>query len=199
MSNRKRMFEPVPQEEEEENPFTGTKDPYKILGVERGCTKEEVKIAYKNYLLKVHPDKALKWDILNPDESTLACREVISAKKFFDDFFSVDPTSSSSTSSQVAKRHKTNLKPFEFTEEERESFFEDCESRVSDMEELIISQGKQIKSGLKREGNERNSLELLSKTHEKIRNEIRNIGTIIYKLKRSKVNTNDHEDLENID
>ena len=150
MSNRKRMFstELKVDEEDEANPFTGTKDPYKILGVEKGCSKEDVKQAFRRYVLKLHPDKSLQWEILNPDEATQASREVIAAKRFFDDFFNRNPSNPSSSSSNTPKENKkprTNLKPFEFTEEERESFFESCEKRVSRMEELIHSQGIHIK------------------------------------------------------
>ena len=192
-SNRKRIFSPDPQEEEKEtNPFTGSKDPYKILGVDRGCTKEDVKLAFRNYLLKVHPDKASRWDILNPDEATLASREVITAKRFFDDYFSKNPDPETITSSSpvAKKRRSCNMKPFEVTEDERISFMEECRSGVYEMERLIASQRTQIAKGL---------TGAVSETNNKLRKEVRNVGTILYKLLRSKISTENHEDLENID
>ena len=198
-ANRKRLYKTTnPQEEEDGkgNPFTGAKDPYKILGVEKGCSKEEVKQAWRNYLMKVHPDKALHLDILDPDEATLACREVIAAKSFFDDFFSKNTSSSSSgTTSPQVKKPRTNTKPFEVTEEEQDWLFQDCQMRVSRMEQLIDSQGTAIKSGFR----SRSSLESISSNHEKMRSEFRKIGTLLYKLKRSKVSMETHQDLENID
>ena len=108
-----------------------------------------MKVAFRNYLLKVYLDKGLQWDILNHNKATLACQEVISAKRFFDDYFNKNQeTSASSTSSWVAKKPRScNLKPFKFTEDNRQSFLEDCQNGVYKMEQIIVSQHSQIANG----------------------------------------------------
>lgn len=57
------------------------KDPYEVLGVNRGATKEEIRDAYRELVKKYHPDKFMN----NPDMKALAeekIKEVNEAYKY---------------------------------------------------------------------------------------------------------------------
>ncbi|MCB0363463.1 MAG: J domain-containing protein [Bdellovibrionales bacterium] len=55
-------------------------DPYAILGVKRGCSKDEIKQAYKQALSQYHPDKVSH---LGPELQELARRKTLAINKAY--------------------------------------------------------------------------------------------------------------------
>jgi hypothetical protein len=60
---------------------TGEKDPYMVLGVQKGASKEEIKKAYKSLAAQYHPDKVQH---LGEDLQKLAHEKFVAIHKAYD-------------------------------------------------------------------------------------------------------------------